>query len=93
MAKRGLNKGDWKTIIENEAKLRGFSSRTVSSYLFHIGKFLDSGMAPREYLLKQIDRKKADETVRNVGFAIKFYLKVMGLSKDIEIPNVKRGKR
>ena len=89
----GRNREDWEIKIENLAKLRGFSKRTISNYLFYIGKYLESGKTPEDYLLSMIDGKKADETVRNAGFAIKFYLKINGLNDKIDFPNVKREKK
>ena len=85
--------GDWKIKLENEAKLRGFSPRTIQNYLHHIERYLGSKKTPREYLLFLIDKKQADETIRNTGFAIKFYLQVMGLKGDFVIPNLKREKK
>ena len=90
---RSLYSGDWKIRIIDEAKLRGYSPRTISTYLFHIDKYLRSGRQPRDYLLHLIEKKKADETVRNVGFAIRFYLRVIGLQAEFDFPNVKREKR
>lgn len=86
-------KRDWKNKIENQAKLKGFSKNTISNYVFHIKKYLESGESPRKYLLSLINKKKSDETIRNIGFAIKFYLKIMGLNDYIEFPNLKREKR
>jgi site-specific recombinase XerD len=91
--KISLNQEDWKNKIQNETKLRGFSPRTISNYMHHIEKYLKSGKTPREYLLYLIDKKRAGETIRNTGFAIKFYLQVMGLKDDFDFPNVKREKK
>ena len=94
-----MNLGDWKKLIEDEAKLRGYSKRTISSYIFHVGKFIGSECVPRQYLLNLINLGKSDETVRSVCFAIKFYLNIIkrdssgidGILKDL--PNVKREKK
>lgn len=93
IVEKSLNREDWKNIVENEAKLRGFSKRTISSYIFHVQRFLDSGIKPRDYLLRLIDNGKADETIRNVGFAIKFYLRATGQDDKVDFPNVKRERK
>ncbi len=86
---------DWKKIVENEAKLRGYSKKTITSYFYQINKFLLSKNNPREYLLELINSKKSNESVRAAGFAIKFYLNCCYKQKfDIKnIPNVKREKK
>ncbi len=99
MVGEGQNVVCWKKLINDEARLRGYSKKTINSYIFHVGKFLDSGMSPRDFLLQLINMGKSDETVRSAGFAIKFYLKISGkdnldLNMLIEkLPNVKREKK
>lgn len=88
----GANTGDWKIKVEDEAKLRGYSKQTIKVYLYHVGKFLLSGLEPRRYLLSLVG-KKSDETIRNVGFAIRFYLAVIGSKDEFEFPNLKREKK
>lgn len=88
--KTSLNRGDWRNIVENECKLKGFSRRTIKNYLYHIGKYLNSGKDPKEFLLECVNRGLADETIRNIGFAIKFYLNSTNRKTDIDIPNIKR---
>lgn len=90
---KSSNNADWKIKIENEAKLKGFSKNTLSNYIYHIDKFLKSNLNPREYLLNLINTNHADETIRNAGFAIKFYLKTMNSKDNINIPNLKREKK
>ena len=91
--KKSPNNADWKTKIENEAKLKGFSKNTISNYIYHIDKFLTSRLNPKEYLLNLINTSHADETIRNAGFAIKFYLKMTNSETNIDIPNLKREKK
>ncbi|MBN2457524.1 tyrosine-type recombinase/integrase [Candidatus Woesearchaeota archaeon] len=68
--------------------------KTQKAYLFHIRRFLDSGLDARKYLLEMIDSGMMDASVRSVGFAIKFYLRVMGLKDTVaDIPNVKKEKK
>jgi len=92
--KRGLEWGNWKKLVEDEARLKGYSPKTIISYLFHIGRFIDSGLEPREYLLEMINKGSRDESVRSAGFAVKFFLRLRG--EDIalkELPNVRREKK
>jgi len=87
------------SVVIQECKLKGYSPKTVESYLYHIKRFAASGKQPREYLLGLIDKKASDETVRSACFAIKFYLNA--IKKDSaemqgildNLPNVKREKK
>lgn len=90
---------NWKNKLIKELKLEGYSRKTINSYVFNVGKFIESGLDPKEFLLKLIDQGKAKETVRVAGFAIKFYLGIKSkqdksINKIIEkIPNVKRDEK
>jgi len=83
----------------DECKLRGYSRKTERAYLFHMEKYLDSGLDPDKFLLKLIKEGKKRETVRLAGFAVKFYLRFINknnAAKQIMItnlPNVKKEKR
>jgi len=94
-----LNNSNWKDLLLNELKLKGYSKKTVSAYVFHVSKFIESGLNPREFLLKLINKGKSKETVRVAGFAIKFYLSIKAkqnkeINKIIEkTPNQKRDKK
>ncbi len=84
--------------MENQMKLRGFSRKTIKSYLFYASKFIGSGKDPEEFILEMIERGKGKETVRVAGFSIKFFLRCCsnreGINMKItELPNVKRRKR
>ncbi len=87
---------DWERLIIEECRLRGYSQRTIESYVYHVGRFLASQKSPRDYLLFHISNGKANETIRSIGFAIKFYLEILkkGVPEidDIlsSIPNSKR---
>jgi len=83
---------NWEDQIINECRLRGYSNQTISSYLFHIKKFLASKKNPRAFLLELINHKFSDETVRLACFSIKFYLKRLKLG-DVQLPNLKRAKK
>ncbi len=94
-----LAEKEWKTLITQECKLKGYSPKTIESYTHHVGKFLESKNSPRDYLLSLIDKQKADETIRAACFAIKFYLNILKKNDpEIEsilnnLPNVKREKK
>jgi len=99
MVGRAIAKTEIETLISQECKLKGYSQKTIKSYLHYIKKFLASNKTPREYLLTLIEKNKSDETVRSTGFAVKFYLKtIKGGSSNVEtllndLPNVKREKK
>lgn len=86
-------------LIMQECKLKGYSQKTINSYLHHINKFIASKKQPRDYLLSLIEKGKSDETIRSAGFAIKFYLNIIKKdSAEIQkvldnLPNVKREKK
>ena len=86
-------KANWKKLLENEIKLRGFSQKTYKNYYFYINKFLESNLSPEKYLLKLINCNKHSETVRQAGFAIKFYLRITKQFSKLEFPNVKKSKK
>jgi len=96
---KALFDANWKELLLNELKLKGYSKKTVSAYVFHVSKFIESGLNPREFLLKLINKGKSKETVRVTGFAIKFYLSIKSKqNKEInniieKIPNLKRDKK
>ena len=91
---------NWEMGLEKELKIRGYSRKTIMSYLFHAGKFIASGLEPKEFLLKMVDRQKSKSMVRVAGFAVKFYLRHVEnkdnplINEDINnIPNIKRDKK
>jgi len=99
MDKIRINRLDWKKLIEDECKLKGYSEKTIDSYIHHVGRFLESDKSPRDFLLSVASQNKSDETVRSTGFAIKFYLNILKKdSPEIDsvlknLPNVKREKK
>ncbi|MDD5086400.1 MAG: tyrosine-type recombinase/integrase [Candidatus Nanoarchaeia archaeon] len=99
MENKLLNHSNWKKLLTDELELKGYSRKTKSAYLFHVGKFVESKLKPREFLLSLINNKKSKETVRVAGFAIKFYLGIKAKqNKEInniikETPNLKRDKK
>jgi site-specific recombinase XerD len=99
MTKKSVKQADWEKLVENEAKLRGYSSKTIGSYTYCIGKYLASEKTPKYFLLDLIHQGKSNETIRLTGFAIKFYLKASNkgnpkLNDFINnLPNLKRAKK
>ena len=97
--KGDLNNSNWKNLLLDELNLKGYSKKTTSAYLFHVNKFIESGLNPREFLLNLINKGKSKESVRVAGFAIKFYLAIKAkqnksINRVIEkIPNLKRDKK
>lgn len=84
---------NWKEKMENELKLRGYSKKTASSYFYHVEKFLDSGLSGREFLLKLIEEGKGRQSVRQAGFAIKFFKKIDQPQNEDIIPNMKEKRK
>lgn len=91
---------NWENKLVNELKLRGYSGKTINAYLFHVDKFVKSGLEPKPFLLKLINDGKSKSTIRVTGFAIKFYLKHVKSEEDNslnstinEIPNMKEDKK
>ena len=96
---KALSDANWKDLLLDELKLKGYSKKTISAYVFHVAKFIESGLNPREFLLNLIDKGKSKESIRVAGFAIKFYLSIKSKqNKEInqiieKTPNIKRDKK
>lgn len=74
--------------LNEEIKLRGYSSQTAKAYLLVVQNYLKLGKAPREYLLLQTDKSKS--TVRSTYFALQFFHdKVLHKSFKEDIPLTK----
>ena len=78
--------------LETELKIRGFSEKTVSSYLFHNQKFLDFIQKPKEdvdeddiksYLAHLISDKKLKSASVNLAMCTLKFLYEKLLEKDI----------
>lgn len=86
-------------LIEDECKLKGFSSKTAKNYVFYVRGYFESGLSPKEFLLNMINKGKSKSTVRLAASAIKFYLRVLNNdSKQIdniikEVPLQKKEKK
>ena len=94
-----INKTEMESIVVQECKLKGYSQKTIDTYLHHIKKFVSSGKQPRNFLLGLIEKGDSDETVRSASFAIKFCLNTIKKdSSEIQdilnnLPNLKREKK
>ena len=94
-----INKTEMESIVVQECKLKGYSQKTIDTYLHHIKKFVSSGKQPRNFLLGLIEKGDSDETLRSASFAIKFYLNTIKKdSSEIQdilnnLPNLKREKK
>ncbi|MFP4403826.1 MAG: tyrosine-type recombinase/integrase [Candidatus Woesearchaeota archaeon] len=88
----------WKNKLVNECKLKGYSNRTIKTYLYFVEKFLNSKKLPKEFILGMINDGYMQETIRLATFAIKFYLKINCRDDDelknvLKISNVKKEKK
>ncbi|MFH1455400.1 MAG: tyrosine-type recombinase/integrase, partial [archaeon] len=99
MSNPPITETEIESIIVQECKLKGYSQKTIDTYLHYLRKFVSSGKPPRQFLLALIEKGNSDETVRSAGFAIKFYLNAIKKDsleiQDIldNLPNIKREKR
>jgi site-specific recombinase XerD len=55
----------------NECRVRKYSRETAKSYVSIVSGFLDSGLEPKQYLLRK--SKSSRSTVRSTYFALKFF--------------------
>ncbi|MBN1390151.1 MAG: tyrosine-type recombinase/integrase [Candidatus Thermoplasmatota archaeon] len=82
--------GDLLKIMDDEMLLRGFSRATRDAYSGNVGRFLRSGLSPREYLIRN-SGKWSRSTVRSVYFSLSFFFRrVLKSPFDEELPLVKR---
>ncbi len=99
MAEMRENPANWQNILENEIKLKGYSAKTMKSYVYYVGRFLKSGKSARKFLLDMINRGYKEETMRIACFAIRFYMRIVNKDNDDldkllkNIPVVKREKK
>ena len=75
--------------LSEELQLRKYSPQTAKAYASVITHFLNSGKAPREFLLQYADHSRSH--IRSVYFALKFfYGNVLKEKFDEELPLAKR---
>ena len=74
--------------LSEELRLRKYSRQTEKAYLLITRKFIDSGLQPREFLLKYSDKSRS--SIRSAYFALKFfYENVLRQKFDEKIPLAK----
>ena len=74
--------------LSEELKLRKYSGQTEKSYVSIIKSFINSGLVPREFLLKYADKSRS--SIRSAYFALKFFHEnVLGQKLDEKIPLAK----
>jgi site-specific recombinase XerD len=94
-----IDTGDIINRVTQECRLKGYSQKTINTYIHHITKFITSKKEPKNYLLSLIEENKSNETIRSVCFAIKFYLtQIKRESTQVQkildtLPNSKREKK
>ncbi|MDI6737954.1 MAG: tyrosine-type recombinase/integrase [Nanoarchaeota archaeon] len=83
--------------LKEEITIRGFSSRTLESYLYHINDFIEyskgNASRKREYLLCLIEKGRSPNSVRLASAAIDFYILNILHQKPEEVPLPKREKK
>ena len=76
------------TKLSEELRLRKYSRQTEKAYLSIIRNFFQSGLAPREFLLKYSDKSRS--YLRSAYFALKFFHEnVLNQKFDEKIPLAK----
>lgn len=78
--------------MEREMRLRGFSHKTVKSYLHHAKEYLLSGLEPIDYII-QLSSTKDPRTVNLCISAIKFLFRNVLNKPAPRIPYMKRPRR
>ena len=74
--------------LSEELRLRKYSRQTEKAYLSIIRNFVNSGLQPREFLLKYADKSRS--SIRSAYFALKFfYENVLRQKFDENIPLAK----
>jgi len=92
MCNAELFRDNWKKKLIDECKLRGYSRKTISSYVYNVNKFKESGKEFDIFLLSLSVRGLSSASIRQAGFAIKFYLNLFG-KQTLDIPNYKHDKK
>jgi site-specific recombinase XerD len=92
MCKKELFGPNWKNKLISALKLRGYSRKTISSYAYWVSKFKKSGKEFEPFLISLSDKGLSSSSIRQAGFAVKFYLNLLN-KKTSDIPNYKRDKK
>ncbi len=85
------------TKLEQELEIRNFSLKTIKSYMYHVGSFLeyssDGGLCEntvRDYIQDQL-KKNNPSTVSLKLSTIKFFFENV-LNQDLNLPSIKKNK-
>jgi site-specific recombinase XerD len=92
MCKKDLFGPNWENKLISALKLRGYSRKTISAYTYWVSKFKRSGKEFEPFLISLSDNGLSSSSIRQAGFAVKFYLNLIGKDSS-EIPNYKKDKK
>jgi site-specific recombinase XerD len=83
--------------LEKELKLKGFSRKTIKSYIYESGNFLkyaeSKGVSKEtfeDYILRDLEKKNPSSVAHTISILVFFFNRVLG--QKIEIPRPKRNK-
>ncbi|MBT6690212.1 tyrosine-type recombinase/integrase [archaeon] len=83
--------------LEQELKIRNYSRKTIKSYLYSVGKFIEysegrglNEKIVREYIAEQLERQNPSSVAKDM-FAIKFFFENI-LRQDLKLPTIKKNK-
>jgi len=93
MEKTALSVDNWKDRLICQLKIRGYSRKTIRAYMFHVGRYLSSGLGFDEFILNLVNEGKSASSVRQAGFAVKFFLRHLCMQETSNLPNVKSDKK
>lgn len=74
--------------LEEELKIRGYSSKTIKSYVSYINKYLESKKSIKQFLLENSNKSRS--TIRSVYFALQIYHKIKKMDFKEDIPLAKQ---
>ena len=92
MCKEDLFGANWKNKLTNALKLRGYSRKTISSYSYWASRFKQSRKKFEPFLISLSDNGLGSSSIRQAGFAVKFYLNLIGKDSS-KVPNYKSDKK
>ena len=92
MCNTELFDANWKNKLTNALKLRGYSRKTISSYSYWVSRFKQSRTNFEPFLISLSEKGLSSSSIRQSGFAIKFYLNLIG-KESSAIPNYKSDKK
>ncbi len=92
MCKKELFGANWKNKLTDALKLRGYSRKTIYSYSYLVFRFKQSEKEFEPFLISLSDNGLGSSSIRQAGFAVKFYLNLIGKSSS-KVPNYKSDKK